>query len=262
LRSLQLIAKQLPVPVGEMIGQIGLRTETVAVTEARVDLARRYAERVLRDCRELVEGRYPVNRFSTNDVPLADFARVFGPNGVFDTFFRENLAPLVDTSRTPWQFRPGAAPIGGSASILRQFQAVQRIREMYFGPSGQAVEARFNLTPDVLDASATRFTLEMDGQSFEYRHGPQQSRPLSWPGPAGQASFAFEDRGSSIPGGSAEGPWAWFRLLDKARVERESPTRYRVTFTAGSRSMRVILDAASSRNPYGTNPVSGFRCTM
>jgi type VI secretion system protein ImpL len=262
LRSLQLIAKQLPVPVGDMIAQIGQRTETVAVTEARVDLSRRYSERVLRDCRDLVEGRYPVNRFSTNDVPLADFARVFGPNGVFDAFFRENLAALIDTSRTPWQWRPGAAPIGGSASILRQFQNVQRIREAYFAGSGQTPEARFNLTADTLDASATRFSLEMDGQNFEYRHGPQQSRPLAWPGQSGQASFAFEDRGSTIPGGSAEGPWAWFRLLEKARVEKESATRYRVTFTAGGRSMRVILDAASSRNPFGPSPLSGFRCTM
>jgi type VI secretion system protein ImpL len=262
LRNLQLIAKQLPPPVGDMIGQIGVQSETVAVTEARVDLRRRYAERVLRDCKELVEGRYPVNRFSTNDVPLADFARVFGPNGVFETFFRENLAPLVDTSRTPWRFRPGAEPIGGSASILRQFQTVQQIREAYFGSNGQAPETRFNLTPDFMDAAATRFTLEMDGQSFEYRHGPQQTRPLTWPGQAGAASFSFEDRGTNIPGVSAEGPWAWFRLLEKARVERESATRYRVTFTAGDRSMRVILDAGSSRNPYTSNPLSGFRCTM
>jgi type VI secretion system protein ImpL len=113
-----------------------------------------------------------------------------------------------------------------------------------------------------MDATVTRFTLQMDGQNFEYRHGPQQSLPLSWPGRAGEASFNFEDRGTTIPGLSASGPWAWFRLLEKARVERESATRYRVTFTAGERSIRVILDAASSRNPYVSNPLSGFRCSM
>lgn len=262
LRSLQLIAQQLPPPVGDMIGQIGVQSQTVAVTEARVDLARRYAQKVQRDCRELVEGRYPVNRASNSDVPLADFARVFGPGGVFETFFREDLAPLVDTSRTPWRWRQGAEPIGGSASLLRQFQTVQQIREAYFGAGGQTPEAKFNLTPDFMDASVTRFTLELDGQNFEYRHGPQQTRPLAWPGPAGEASFSFEDRGATIPGGSADGPWAWFRLLEKARIERESPTRFRVTFATGSRSMRLVLDAASSRNPYGVNPLSGFRCSM
>jgi type VI secretion system protein ImpL len=262
LRALQLVAKQLPPPVGDMIAQIGVRTEVAAVSEARVDLARRYDQQVLRECRELVEGRYPFNRASANDVPLGDFSRVFGPAGVFDTFFRENLAPLVDTSRSPWRWRPGAAPIGGSGSLLRQFEQVQRIRDTYFGRSGQAPEARFYLVPDALDAAVTRFTLDLDGQSFEYRHGPQQSRPMSWPGGAGQASFSFEERGSSVPGLSKQGAWAWFRLLAESRVERQSEVRYRVTFSAGGRSMRVILDAASARNPFGSNALAGFSCAM
>lgn len=267
LASLQMLAKQLPVPIGDMIGQIGVRTQSVAVTQARVDLARRYNQQVLRECRDLIEGRYPVNRASAADVPLADFGRVFGPGGVFDKFFRENLEPLVDASREPWRWRQGAAPIGGSAALLRQFQLVQRIRAMYFAQEGgsspgQAPATRFFLTPDMLDASVTRFTLDVDGQAFEYRHGPPASRPMSWPGEGGRAAFVFEEPSASIPGESRQGPWAWFRLLDQARVERESDSRLRLTFSAGGRSMRVILDAASSRNPFGTNALAGFSCAM
>lgn len=267
LASLQTLAKQLPVPVGDMIGQIGVRTQAVAVTQARVDLARRYNQQVLRECRELIEGRYPVNRASAADVPLADFGRVFGPSGVFDKFFRENLEPLVDTSRVPWRWREGAAPIGGSGALLRQFQLVQRIRAMYFpqeggSSQGQSPATRFFLTPDRLDASVTRFTLDVDGQAFEYRHGPPSSRPMSWPGEGGRAAFGFEEPATSIPGTARQGPWAWFRLLDEARIERESDSRLRLTFTAGGRSMRVILDAASSRNPFGTNALAGFSCAM
>ena len=61
--------------------------------QARDELSRRYDEQVARECRELIEGRYPFARTSTNDVPLADFGRVFGYGGVFDAFFRDNLAP-------------------------------------------------------------------------------------------------------------------------------------------------------------------------
>lgn len=266
LASLQMLAKQLPAPVGEMIGQIGARTKTVAVTQARVDLANRYNQQVLRECRDLIEGRYPVNRASTADVPLADFGRVFGPGGVFDKFFRENLEPLVDTSREPWRWRQGAAPIGGSAALLRQFALVQGIRAMYFpqegGAQGTLPATRFFLTPDALDATVTRFTLDVDGQAFEYRHGPPSSRPLSWPGEGARASFAFEEPAAAIPGESRQGPWAWFRLLDQVRVERQSHTRLLLTFTAGGRSMRLILDAASGRNPFGNNPLAGFSCAM
>ena len=263
LKSLQAQAKQLPPPLGDMVAQIGMRSESLAVGEARGELSRRYDEQVLRECRELIEGRYPFNRTSANDVPLADFGRVFGFGGVFDTFFRENLAPLIDTSRSPWAWREGAAAIGGSAAMLKQFQQAQRIRDFYFKPGTQQAEARFNLTPDTLDAAATRFTLNLDGQNFEYRHGPLQSQPLVWPGGSvGQAAIAFEERGGSGPSDVKQGPWAWFRELDQAQVQKESDTRLRITFTAGQRSMRAVLDAASIRNPYVSHELTGFRCAM
>jgi type VI protein secretion system component VasK len=45
-------------------------------------------------------------------------------------------------------------------------------------------------------------------------------------------------------------------------VERDSDTRFKVTFSAGGKSMRVIMDAASVRNPFARNEVAGFRCAM
>jgi type VI secretion system protein ImpL len=263
LKSLQSQARQLPAPVSDMVAQIGARSESIAMGQARGDLARRYDEQVLRECRELLEGRYPLRRDSTEDVPLQDFGRVFGYGGTFDTFFRTHLTALVDTSRTPWQWREGAAAIGGSAAMLRQFQQAQRIREVYFKAGTQVPEARFNLTPGSLDAAATRFSLDLDGQRFEYRHGPQLSSPLMWPGGAvGQAALVFEERGGGGPNVVKQGPWAWFRMLDQAQVSRLSDTRLGVTFAAGGHSMQMTLDAASIRNPFVRDELAGFRCAM
>jgi len=262
LQSLQQQAKLLPAPVGAMVAQIGTRSESLAVGQARDELSRRYDEQVARECRELIEGRYPFAHGSANDLPLADFGRVFGYGGVFETFFRDNLAPLVDVSRTPWRWREGAGNIGGSVAMLKQFQQAQRIRDVYFKPGAQLPEARFNLTPDSLDVGATRFALELDGQPFEYRHGPQQSKAMVWPGSAGvgQTTVLFEERSGSGPNFSKQGPWAWFRALDAAQVARDSDTRMGVTFAAGPHAMRVVLDAASSRNPFVRDELAGFRC--
>jgi type VI secretion system protein ImpL len=264
LKSLKDQAKLLPPPVDAIVAQVGSRGESLAVGQARDELSRRYAEAVGRECRELVEGRYPFSRSSPNDVPLADFGRVFGYGGVFDTFFKENLAPLVDVSRTPWRWREGAAQIGGSEALLKQFQQAQRIRDVYFKAGSQVPEARFTLTPDSLDVGATRFTLELDGQTLDYRHGPQQSRPMSWPGAsgAGQAAVTFEERTGGGPSVVKQGPWAWFRALEQAQVRRDSDTRVFVTFSAGSHTMRVVLDAASVRNPFVRDELAGFRCSM
>ncbi|MDB6010418.1 MAG: type secretion protein [Gammaproteobacteria bacterium] len=262
LQGLELAAKQLPPPVNDMIGQFGVRTVAVASIQAHVDLARRYQDEVSTECQKLIAGRYPLSRGSTSDVPLEDFAQIFGPTGVFEKFFHENLESLVDTSTSPWRWRQGAGPIGGSNTLLRQFQLVRDIRDAYFKEGATAPQARFTLLPESLDAGAARFTLSVQGQTLEYRHGPLQSQSFAWPGTSTDASFNFEAAGSPAAGPALQGPWAWFRLLEGAQVERVSDTHYRITFTAGGHSMRVVLEAASSRNPFGQNLFAGFRCTM
>jgi type VI secretion system protein ImpL len=262
LQSIQLEAKQLPPPLNEMMSKIGGQSESVVEGGARDELIQRYNQMVSRQCRELIEGRYPFSRGSGVDVPLGDFGQVFGGGGVFDVFFRENLKSLVDTTRTPWKWREGAP--AGSASMLRQFQTVERIREVFFRSGSQTPEVRFNIAPDTLDASVARFSMDVDGQLFEYRHGPQQSRSIVWPGNngVGEASVTFEDRSGTGPSLRFKGPWALFRLLDQATVTRDSDTSFSVAFAVEGRSAQVTLDANSVRNPFARADLLRFRCSM
>jgi type VI secretion system protein ImpL len=262
LRALQQQATALPEPIGALVASIASRSQTLTTGQARGELASRYEQQVLRECRDIVEGRYPFMGNSRVDVPLADFARLFGYGGVFDTFFKENLAPVVDTSRTPWTWRSGASgSIAAPNSMLRQFEAAQRIRDMFFRPGGQLPEVRFNVAPSFLDAGATRFVMELDGQTVEYRHGPERNSPLVWPGPApGQAAISFEDRTGGHPNATFEGPWAFLRMLDTAGLQPDSDVRYRATFRAGSSEARVIIEATSIRNPFTKSNLRQFRC--
>jgi type VI secretion system protein ImpL len=262
LKSLQLQASTLPAPIGALVAQVGGRSESLAVGQARGELDQRYREQVVKQCQEIIGGRYPFTASSGVDVPLADFGRLFGVGGVFDQFFKENLAPLVDSTRSPWVWRAGGSgPAGASTGMLRQFEMVQQIRELYFGPGGQSPEQQFTLTPGDLDAGATRFTLEMDGQTLDYRHGPVRSMPAKWPGPSpGASAVTFEDRSGAHPNLSFQGPWAWFRLLDAATLRAESDVRFDAAFQNGGHQATVIIEATSIRNPYQKSPVHQFRC--
>ncbi len=258
-QSLALLAKQLPSPLGNLVSEVAVRTASIVGSEARGELAQLYATQVVSECQELVGGRYPLAPGSATDAAPGDFAHVFGPGGVFDAFFRDHLAQLVDTSRSPWRWRTGAS--GGSAAMLAQFERARRIRDVFFGTGSQMPQVRFDLRADTLDPTVTAFRMSVDGQGFQYAHGPVRSVTLQWPGASGQASFEFDSPGGPIAGPAFQGPWAWFRLLDEAQVAPLSGSRYRVTLQAGGKSMSLILDAASIRNPFGQDAAAGFRCT-
>jgi type VI secretion system protein ImpL len=177
---------------------------------------------------------------------------------VFDAFFRDNMAQFVDTSRSQWQWKPGAA--AGPASLLQQLQRAQRIRSIFFGAAGQGPQANFTLAADTLDAAVLHVSVDVDGQSFDYQSGTSKS--INWPGASGEASYGFATSSGQLGGGSWRGPWSWFRLLEQAQVEAGADGRYRITLHAGGKSARLLLDAGSVRNPFARNEIAGFRCAM
>lgn len=260
LSQLRVAALQLPPPISGIVAQIGSKGEAVAKAEAGEELARRYRTEVAAQCRQLISDRYPFSPQSSSDVAVGDFARLFGPGGVFDSFYQQNLSPLVDTSTRPWRWRQGAGGIG-SQSLLRVFERVDRIRQVFFLPGSQLPSARFTATPQSLDASVQRLQLDIDGQKLEYRHGPLVTQPLVWPGPdPGQASVLFEDGSGTGPHRAFQGPWAFFRLLDTTTIKQETPLRYLVTVQAGGRTATLLLEASSAINPFGQSLLRGFRC--
>jgi type VI protein secretion system component VasK len=138
---------------------------------------------------------------------------------------------------------------------------VNKIRSIYFPSGGPVPEFSFSLTPEYLDAGATRFAMEVDGQSFEYRHGPQRSTSMKWPGQgAGQAAATLDTQNGASPNQVFSGPWALFRLLDSARIQPRTDTRFLLSFAIGGSSARVLLDAATIRNPLRENVLQGFSC--
>lgn len=259
LQALQQEAAALPPSLRPLVSQVGRQAEGTIVSDATSDLENRYREDVLRECAAIVTDRYPFAPGSSRDVPLSDFGRLFGHDGIFDTFFRTHLQPLVDTSRRPWVWRPGA--VHTSHRMLDQFEAAQRIREMFFRPDASAPSVRFNLTLGDTDQGTSRFVLEIDGVYFDYRRGPKRIVPAAWPGPTpGSAAATFEDRSGPRPGLSFSGPWAWFRLLDAVSAQRETDTRYVLTFLTAGHQARVEVEAASVRNPFANRDWQRFTC--
>ena len=127
-------------------------------------------------CKQAVAGRYPFTPGSTNDIPLDDFARLFATGGLLDKFFNDNLQHRSSTPPAPtWKAQPvaGVAPPVTPAD-LAQFQRASQIRDLFFAGGGNQPTVRFDITP--MDTDAKQVTLDLDGLSVVYAHGPISAR--------------------------------------------------------------------------------------
>ena len=57
-----------------------------------------------------------------------------------------------------------------------------RIRDRFFAGS-PTLQVNFSVTPIKLDATVSRFILEIDGQRITYQHEAERTQPIRWPGP-------------------------------------------------------------------------------
>jgi type VI secretion system protein ImpL len=264
--SIKADAEQLPQPVGVVITKIATGTTAAVVGGVSGSLTKFYEADVLQQCRGLMT-KYPFDPASPDDVPLQDFGRVFGPGGVFDTFFKERLTDLVDTSRQPWGWRraESGSAVGGGLPLSR-FEDARRIRETFFRSGSADPVVAFTMTPFELDARSRSVVLDVHGKSIEYRHDRERTVPVTWPGerPGGPATVTFNElEGSASQSLTQPGVWAWWRLVDAARLEPDagSDVRYVLAFAKSGREAQFRIDAGSIRNPFGKSMLRDFKCS-
>ncbi len=260
LRRVQIEAARQPAPLSAWLAELGGGSRAATVGGARGELNAKWTGTILPQCERALAGRYPFFPNGTREVTLDDFAQLFGPGGLLDKFFMENLQPFIDTSGGQWRVAAGAGLVF-SDEALRQFRRAQAIKQTYFQGGGNRPGVRFALKPLYLDAEVSQFLLDIDGQQFTYRHGPARPESAQWPGSAGppQTRVIFEGGGQRASL-SKEGTWAWFRVLDQSRVEVLAPDRIAVSFEVEGRKARYELQASSVFNPFVNKDVQAFRC--
>ena len=214
-------------------------------------------------CKQAVNGRYPFTAASGNDIPLDDFSRLFAPGGLLDKFFSDNLQNFIDTSGPTWKAQAVAGvPAPVTPGDLAQFQRAAKIRDLFFANGGNQPTVRFDISP--IDTDAKQVTLDLDGQSVIYAHGPIRPTSITWPGQnrMNSARLVFDPPPSSGPPVlQATGPWALFRLFGQGSLAQNgSADRYTLSFTLGDRHATFEIRAGSVLNPFAPGVLRDFRC--
>ncbi|OUL98115.1 type VI secretion system membrane subunit TssM [Variovorax sp. JS1663] len=212
-------------------------------------------------CGTLTRDRFPFGATATRDMAPADFARLFGPGGLFDEFRRHQLGERVDTASRPWKLRGASADAGLPAA----FEQAAAIGALFFPGGTPLPELKLRLTPQRMNAELLQFSIDVDGQLLRFENGPRRAKELVWPGPASTQKVLLR----ILPVGPAgvgaevhEGAFAWLRVLLRGDWQGERGAPARLTFVVDTRTLEVEASAAGAPEAdiWTLRELARFRC--
>lgn len=229
-----------PTMVVQIVEDVLAQTSAAQADPLSNPLTKAWQTEVLSLCKQVTEARYPFAEGT--DAPLADVIALLGAGGTIDSFYRSRAEPYIDTTSTPWRWKPDARFAGldpKGAEFLQRTQAIAA------GFSGQGTE----LTLAALAERGKTF-VAIGGQG-----GPVETTvaplTLAWPGtsPAAGAEVRF-----TTSAGSASliepGEWGLFRILDSIRLrERDGGKRFLIDLKSGDARLFMEVQVPSEANP-------------
>ncbi|MHC2219997.1 type VI secretion system membrane subunit TssM [Rhizobium leguminosarum] len=254
-------ARKLPAPVDTWMAGLAADVGSLAVKSARSRISDAWAAEGAGFCSNVVADRYPFDRKSPRDVAMSDFIRLFGPEGLFKTFFKEKLEAFVDTSASPWGWKGtfGAASIPSAA--IAQFENADKINRAFFPAGSENPSISINVKPVSLTEAASAVMLEIEGERVVYFHGPIQSKSITWPSTdaSNVSRLAFQ------PGGwqqalTENGDWSPFRLFDDADLAIQGDDLFRAKFQQNGQAAEFDVQFGSVLNPFRLEALGAFSC--
>ncbi|WP_191489047.1 ImcF-related family protein [Pseudomonas sp. FEN] len=200
------------------------------------------------ECTRLLSQRYPFDRQAREQLTLADFNRLFAPSGLLRDF---------------QQRYPDVTLLEGS--VAAQFQRAEQIRRAFFPGTSDVAKVDFELSPVTMDENIAQLRLTLDELQLNYAHGPLRPSLFTWPtralGSQLKMLVTLIDGRTLVR--SAEGPWAWFRLMEQGRLG-PAPSGEGYWLTLNFETFEVVLQlrSASLDHPFDRKILSDFRCPL
>lgn len=258
-------ADRLPPPLNTLLGGLVATSSGQAATGAQAGVQRQVATDVGSFCKQAVEGRYPFVKGQLREVPPGDFARLFGPNGTFDSFLKTKLQGQFDASGPVWKPTKLPGNIDSfPAETLVQFQRAAAIRDAFFSAGGPAPNVTADLVLLKVDDGVSEVQITVDGQVTRMTPGGGSAIRINWPStaPVAGIKLAATVGGQSVapPGLLFDGQWALFRLVDAGRADGGAPERFQVSYAFGDKRATFEVRLPSVRNPLRMPELAQLRC--
>lgn len=195
-------------------------------------------------CRATVTGRYPFADGA--DADLDAVAALFGPTGLVRRTYGADVAALVDTTRSPWVWKPEARLSGRTPEAAAFLQRAFAIGDALFPEASRPAPA---LTLVAL-AQRGAATVGLGGRTAPVSTTAEPVT-LAWPGPDAAGGFTVAmDGGKGVRRLGEGGPWGLQRFLDGLRLRaREDGRRFLLDVRDGEARIYVQMEFGSPLNP-------------
>ncbi len=267
--------KKLPDPIKSWFTGLADQSWKVFIQSARRFLNTEWRTQVYSAYSRGLANGYPLNRNAKEELAIIDFTEFFKSQGTLDKFQKEYIAPFIN--KRSWENKVvSARHMSISSQLLGQLRRAEMIKQVFFKANPAVPSIAFQLKPNAMSKNTARFTLDLGNQKLTYNHGPKFWKNMSWSGDDEnqRVRILFEDLKGEHHSTVYNGPWAWFRLQDNARLKKTSVAKmYKMDFsvvdkitTSSGRSMDVqhkidyLVKAKSINNPFSNNLLGAFRC--
>ena len=223
-----------------------LRAPIKNVWESIVAVAQKNLEATWKDktqfaFNETLRNNYPFAA-GGRDSSMSDMVDFFKPTGgIYWTFVNDELGPFVERKGNDWESRKWLGiGLDFNPEFLGMIEKTSAISNGMFkrGESNPSVSISAYPYPN---AALSESTLGIDGAELRYRNGPQEWTNFSWPGQNPGARVRAVRLGTLASGELAtEGPWALFRLLDKAHVSARQGDTFNATWSVSDNNKQRL----------------------
>ncbi len=225
-------------------------------TEASGAVATAWTTSVLPACQGASQDKYPFFTGSQNDVAVLDAMKTFGTNGTMDSFVQQKLSAMLDTSGPVWRWKaddPVASTFNPSSAD--EMSRLAQLRDLLSGGvTFKVAVAAFGPDVDGVEFSS-------GGTAYKFDASNMAAKPMIWnlqglP----EAHVTLTKGGTPVDNETGDGPWALFRLMEKAKKQNSGPTAFQATFGQGTKTVTFNILLTSTFNPFSRGGVWTFRC--
>lgn len=191
----------------------------------RGDVGRRWCSEVVTPYVQSLRGRFPLSPRGDEQAGIAEVAKFLRPKtGVLWSFYNQSLSEDILQVGSRFKFDSRLGGMVGRAyekELLSYLERAYNLSTALFPTGGEQP----SMSLDVMIKASPNFGyigLEVGGQRFDYRGGPERWKRFRWPGsaPADGATIRVRGRGGVEDVLEFRGEWGLFRMLAEGRLVR------------------------------------------